>query len=94
MVTPALPHENIIAEVNARIGAPAARPGGDADRIDGVIPVVVVEPSTPEAVATVLGWASETGRTVLTRGGGTKLARIPAPVSAVDVIAILNFKCG
>ena len=86
MVTPALPHDNLIAEVNARIGTPAARPGGDADRIDGVIPVVVVEPSAPEAVATVVGWASETGRTVLTRGGGTKLARIPAPVSTVDVL--------
>ena len=78
MVTSALPHENIIAEVNARIGARAARPGGDADRIDGVIPVVVVEPSTPEAVATVLGWASETGRTVLTRGGGTKFSTLLA----------------
>jgi len=61
-------------ELNEQLGYAAARPGTSADRIDGVVPGVVVAPSTPEAVASALRWASDTDRSVLIRGGGTKLA--------------------
>ncbi|MEE2638128.1 MAG: FAD-binding oxidoreductase [Acidobacteriota bacterium] len=62
-----------VVELNERLGDAAARPGTPADRIDGVVPAVVVAPPTSEAVARALRWASDTDRSVLIRGGGTKL---------------------
>lgn len=75
----------LIAELDGRAGGGAARPGTAADAVDGVVPGVVVEPGTPAAAAAVLGWASERRRSVVVRGGGTKLGW-GAPAKAVDVL--------
>ena len=74
-----------VAEVNARVGAGVARPGATTDAIDGVVPGVVATPATPAELAKTLGWATEAGRTVLVRGGGTKLGWGPSPRS-VDLL--------
>ena len=74
----------IVAEVGAA-GAGVARPGSAADAIDGVVPSVVATPATPDALAKTLAWATETGRTVGVRGGGTKLGWGPPP-GPVDLL--------
>ena len=74
-----------VAEVNAQAGAGVARPGVASDAIDGVVPSVVATPATPGAFARTLGWATEAGRTVVVRGGGTKLGWGPPPRS-VDLL--------
>ena len=74
-----------VAEVDARAGAGVARPGAAADAIDGAVPGVVAAPATPEALAQTLAWATETGRTVVVRGGGTKLGWAP-PSEPVDLV--------
>lgn len=77
--------DELIGALDGRAGGQAARPGTAADAVDGVVPEVVVEPGTPAAAAAVLGWASEQRRSVVVRGGGTKLAW-GAPLKAVDVL--------
>ena len=72
-----------VAEVDARAGV--ARSGSAADAIDGVVPGVVATPATPDALAKTLAWATETGRTVVVRGGGTKLGWGPPP-GPVDLL--------
>ena len=42
------------------------------DAVDDVVPQIVIEPHTPEAVAASLAWASERRLAVLIEGGGTK----------------------
>ena len=74
-----------VAEVDARAGAGVARLGAVADAIDGVVPAVVATPATPDALSKTLAWATETGRTVVVRGGGTKLGWGPPPRS-VDLL--------
>ena len=69
----------VVAKVDARAGAAIARPGSPVDAIDGVVPGVVAQPPTPAALAKTLAWATETGRTVAVRGGGTKLGWGPPP---------------
>jgi len=76
-----------VAEVDARAGAAIARPGSAADAIDGVVPAVVATPATPDALAKTLAWATETGRTVVVRGGGTKLGWGPTP-GPVDLLLL------
>ncbi len=75
----------LIGQIDGRAGAAVARPGTDGDAVDGVVPAVVAEPASPEAAAGVLGWASEHGRSVVVRGGGTKLGW-GAPPGAIDVL--------
>ncbi len=75
----------LIGQIDACADGPVARAGVDGDAVDGVVPGVVAEPATPEAAAAVLGWASEHGRSVVVRGGGTKLGW-GAPSSAIDVL--------
>ena len=75
----------LVAEVDALAGTAIARPGSVADAIDGVVPGAVAEPPTPAALAKTLAWATETGRTVIVRGGGTKLGWGPSPGS-VDLV--------
>ena len=74
-----------VAEVDAQVGAGVARPGAATDAIDGVVPCVVATPATPGALAKTLGWATAAGRTVVARGGGTKLGWGPSPRS-VDLV--------
>ena len=74
-----------VAEVDAQAGPGVARPGAATDAIGGVVPCVVATPATPAALAQTLGWATAAGRTVVVRGGGTKLGWGPPPRS-VDVL--------
>jgi glycolate oxidase FAD binding subunit len=59
-------------------------PVGPAD-LDGVTPRELVEPASAEEVAAVLASASRERRSVVMRGGGTKLGWGRKP-SAIDVI--------
>ena len=71
----------LVTDVDRRAGAGVARLGAAADAIDSVVPAVVATPATPDALAKTLAWATETGRTVVVRGGGTKLwGPPPGPV--------------
>jgi len=74
-----------VAELDALAGAAIARPGSEADAVDGVVPGVVATPATPGVLARTLAWATETGHTVVVRGGGTKLGWGPPPRS-VDLL--------
>ena len=75
----------LIGQIDACAGGAVARAGIDGDAVDGVVPGVVAEPGTSEAAAAVLGWASEHGRSVVVRGGGTKLGW-GAPAGSIDVL--------
>ena len=64
MVTPdALLHDAVRAS-----GGHARPPAGPSDRVDGVEPIVVVEPTTVDEVSATLKWASTTGLAVVLRG--------------------------
>lgn len=67
------------------LGADAVRLGTPADAIEGVVPGVVVEPASAEAVGSLLEWASREKLYVLVRGSGTKLGWGPAP-RQVDIL--------
>ena len=75
----------LVGQIDGSAGAAVARPGTDGDAVDGVVPAVVAEPASPGAAAGVLGWASEHGRSVVVRGGGTKLGWGAQP-GAIDVL--------
>ena len=75
----------LVSQIDGCAGGAVARPGTDGDAVDGVAPAVVAEPASPEAAAAVLGWASNHGRSVVIRGGGTKLGW-GAPAGAIDVL--------
>lgn len=68
------------------------RTGKNADVIDGIKPRLVVEPHTPEKLASILAGASREQLTVVFRGGGTKLGwgRIPKPVDLLISTRALN----
>lgn len=67
------------------LGVDAVRLGTPADAVEGVVPRIVVEPATEEAVASLLEWASREKLYVLPRGSGTKLGWGPAP-RQVDIL--------
>jgi glycolate oxidase FAD binding subunit len=50
-----------------------ARAAGDGDTVAGVLPQMVVEPTSEEEVAAALAFANREGLKVLVRGGGTQL---------------------
>ena len=75
----------LVAEIDTLLGAAVARPGSPADAIDGVVPGVIAEPPSPAALAKTLAWATEAGRSVLVRGGGTKLGWGASP-RVVDLV--------
>ena len=75
----------LVGQIDACAGGAVARPGADGDAVDGVVPGVVAEPGSPDAAAAVLGWASGHGRSVVVRGGGTKLGW-GAPAGSIDVL--------
>jgi glycolate oxidase FAD binding subunit len=68
------------------------RPGTASDAVDGVVPNAVVEPETAEEVSTTLAHASLNGRSVLTRGAGTKIGwgPVPQPIDVLLSTARLN----
>ena len=81
------------ADLNARLGARVARSGVGTDAVDGVVPGLVVEPETPANVSRTLAWATESGRTVIVRGGGTKIDWGPTPTS-IDVLLSMRRMSG
>lgn len=87
--TPNTPATVTVADLNARLDEPVARPAVPTDTVQGVSPQLVVEPTAPEHVSQILAWATETGRTVIVRGGGTKIGWGPAP-SSIDVLLSMS----
>jgi glycolate oxidase FAD binding subunit len=77
--------EKLAQTAASLIGNSAVRLGTPADAVEGVVPAIVVEPETADAVGSLLGWASQQKLSVLPRGSGTKLGWGPAPRS-VDVL--------
>lgn len=67
------------ASASSLVGADAVRSGAMADAVQGVVPRIVVEPSTALQVSALVEWASRDGLAVLARGSGTKLGWGPAP---------------
>ena len=59
-------------ELAAIVGAGNLRPATQADDVDGVPAVHIVEPGTAEELGKVLACASRAGLAVIPRGGGTK----------------------
>ena len=84
-VTVEISPDAIVTELAVQAGAQVARAGTPEDAVDSVVPMAVVEPTTAEAVARVVGWASQAGRSLVVRGGGTKLSWGASPTS-VDVL--------
>jgi glycolate oxidase FAD binding subunit len=66
------------------VAAPQS-PATAADAVDGVQPELVVEPTTVEEASEVLRTASQQGKRVVCRGGGSKLGW-GNPPSAVDLV--------
>ena len=76
----------LIAETAVSLlGNDAVRLGSPPDAVEGVVPRIVVAPSSGEALGAVLEWASRAKLCVLVRGSGTKLGWGPAP-RQVDVL--------
>ncbi len=76
---------DVVSEVAGLVGAAHVRPPRLDERIDDVIPGVIVEPSSAEGVAAVLAWASANRHSVVMRGGGTRIA-VGRRASTVDVV--------
>ena len=66
--TPAL-----VGQLAARVRGGTARAAGGRDAVDGVQPLLVAEPASPDGVAAALAWATSEGLRVLVAGGRTKL---------------------
>ena len=76
----------LIAETAVSLlGNDSVRLGSPSDAVEGVVPRIVVAPSSGEALGAVLEWASRAKLCVLVRGSGTKLGWGPAP-RQVDVL--------
>jgi glycolate oxidase FAD binding subunit len=67
------------------LGTDSVRLGSPSDAVEGVVPRVVVEPPSGEALGAVLEWASRAKLCVLVRGSGTKLGWGAAP-RQIDVL--------
>jgi glycolate oxidase FAD binding subunit len=80
-----MPSASISESAASLLGTDAVRLGTPADAVEGVVPRVVVEPASSDAVGAVLQWASREKLCVLVRGSGTKLGWGPAP-RQVDVL--------
>jgi glycolate oxidase FAD binding subunit len=63
----------ILLDASGIAGRGTARSADMSDAIEGVLPQIVVEPHSAEALAAVLGWSSKEGLSVVLRGNGTKL---------------------
>jgi glycolate dehydrogenase FAD-binding subunit len=76
----------LIAETAVSLlGIDSVRLGSPSDAVEGVVPRVVVAPSSADALGAVLEWASRAKLCVLVRGSGTKMGWGPAP-RQVDVL--------
>jgi glycolate oxidase FAD binding subunit len=70
------PIEDELAEMVSPAGV---RLGNADDSVASLVPALVVSPSSPEEVASVMGKANLRGWAVVVRGGGTKLGWGPPP---------------
>ena len=80
-----MPSTTLHATAASLIGADGVRSGAPGDAIEGVVPNLVVEPSSVEAVGAVLEWASREKLAVMVRGSGTKISWGTA-ARAIDVL--------
>ena len=77
--------ERLLQTAVTLVGSAGVRVGEPADAIEGVVPGIVVEPASVDAVGGLLAWASREKLSVLARGSGTKLGWGPAP-RTIDVL--------
>jgi glycolate oxidase FAD binding subunit len=80
-----MPNASLAESAVSLLGTDAVRLGTPADAVEGVVPRVVVEPASSDAVGAVLQWATREKLCVLVRGSGTKLGWGPAP-RQVDIL--------
>ena len=80
-----MPNALITETAVSLLGVDAVRLGTPADAIEGVVPRVIVEPASGEAVGSVLEWASREKLCVLVRGAGTKMGWGAAP-RQIDIL--------
>ena len=80
-----MPETLIYQTAASLVGNDSVRAGTPADAVEGVMPGIVVEPATADAVGRVLAWASREKLSVLPRGSGTKLGWGPPP-RTIDVL--------
>jgi glycolate oxidase FAD binding subunit len=76
-------------ELGRLVGDAAVRQATAEDSVDGVRPGCVVEPASAEALAAVLAWCSAERRSVIVRGGGTKMDW-GRPAAAADVVVSMR----
>ena len=80
-----MPNTLITETAVSLLGVDAVRLGTPADAIEGVVPGVIVEPASAEAIGAVLEWASREKLCVMVRGSGTKIGW-GAPPRQVDIL--------
>ena len=80
-----MPNAPITETAVSLLGVDAVRLGTPADAVEGVVPRVIVEPASGEAVGRVLEWASREKLCVLVRGAGTKIGWGAAP-RQIDIL--------
>lgn len=80
-----MPSASLYETASSLAGPGAARLGTPADAVEGVVPRIVIEPATADAVGAILQWASREQLSVLVRGAGTKLGW-GAPPRLIDIL--------
>ncbi len=87
-----MPSATLYETASSLAGPEAVRSGAPADAVEGVVPRIVVEAATAEAVGAILEWASREKLCVLVRGAGTKLGwgRPPRLIDVLISTARLN----
>ncbi len=61
------------SELRAAVGAEHMRAAVPEDAVDGLLPQMVIEPGSPQEIASVLETATRAGLRVIPRGGATKM---------------------
>jgi glycolate oxidase FAD binding subunit len=80
-----MPNATIADTAVSIVGNDAVRLGSPPDAVEGVVPRIIVEPGSGDAVGSLLDWATREKLCVLVRGSGTKLGWGPPP-RQVDVL--------
>ncbi len=80
-----MPETLVYQTAASLVGDGGVRVGTPADAVEGVVPGLVVEPASVDAVGGLLAWATREKLSVLPRGSGTKLGWGPAP-RTIDVL--------
>lgn len=79
------PHTS--SDLVSLVGGEAVRRATAEDRVDGLVPSVVVEPFTTDQAAAVMAWARARGVSVLPRGGGARMDWGNPPMHAGIVLS-------